>query len=421
MPNVYGNAIDLENARKILGNTPGVNFIDTSKGGTYTPGKSDYVVGGTGAVGGLANAGQATRLAGLDRDATTKAIQDAASGIMKSSYANEMTNYQNQLLEAQQAQKQAALRTAYENNSQSLNSQKGTVNNAYSSAINSINATKQAQLPEYQNQRNAASADASQMARKVRELMAATGRYNSGMNRSQQLAVELDRSNAIQGANQAENQFTTQIANQLSNAENQKATSISDIAQKLSLLKNQYNQGTLDLNNQIASEKAAAASKALLEAQNWADTQRQQGVDNSFRQDQQSFSEWLQRENLGLQNKQYDNGLALDIAQLTGMYNGSPTLSAQQMSADNAYRNSQGAQKSQSATQINNERQQLIGQVTSSIYNKVYGQNDSSESALNTLSKNKGAILSDLTSAGMSADEALKWYQSMYNDLIGKY
>lgn len=346
MPNVYGNAIDLENARKILGNTPGVNFIDTSKGGTYTPGKSDYVVGGTGAVGGLANAGQATRLAGLDTRATKEAIQDAASGIMKSSYANEMTNYQNQLLQSQQAQKQAALRTAYENNSQSLNSQKSSVNNSYNSAINSINATKQAQLPEYQNQRNAASADAAQMAHKVRELMAATGRYNSGMNRSQQLAVELDRSNAIQGANQSENQFTTQIANQLSNAENQKASSISDIAQKLSLLKNQYNQGTLDLENQIASEKAAAASKALLDAQNWADTQRQQGVDNSFRQDQQIFNEWLQRENLGLQNKQYDNGLALDIAQLTGMYNGSPTLSAQQMSADNAYRASGGSRGS---------------------------------------------------------------------------
>jgi hypothetical protein len=339
MANIYGNAIDLENARKILGNTPGLNFVDTSKGGTYTPTSSDYVVGGTGAVGGLADAGQAQRLAGLDSKGTYDAIQGAAGGIMRGSYANEMMNYQNQLLEAQQAQKQAALRTAMENNTQSLNSQKSTVNNAYSKAVNSINATKEAQLPQYQQQRNAASADAAQAARKVRELMAATGRYNSGTNRSQQMAVELNRQNAIQGLNQGENQFTTQIANQLSDVENQKASSISDIASKLALLQRQYNDGTLDLNNQMASEKAAAASKAMLDAQAWADATQQRGIDNSARQAQFDYQKQLDSWNQAFQQKQYDNGLNMDIAQLMGSYNGAPTLAAQQLalSAQKAY------------------------------------------------------------------------------------
>jgi hypothetical protein len=336
----YATQIDYDLARK---SNPNANVQ------LYTGqklGSGDYALGG--AAAGIADnaLNGATRLAGSDRYATNDIFKSQAYQDDKNAYAKQLTDYQNQLLAAKQQEKANALRSAYENNSQALNSQQNSVNNAYTSAINSINATKQAQLPQYQEQRNAASADAAQMAQKVRELMAATGRYNSGTNRSQQLAVALDRSNAIQGANSAENQFSTQIANQLSDAERNKASSLSDIADKLSLLSRQYNQGTLDLNNQIASEKAAAASKALLDAQSWSDAQRQQGIDNSFRNDQFDYQKWLQGQQLALQQKQADNGLALDVAQLMGTYNGSPTLAKQQMDADTAYKNAALARSS---------------------------------------------------------------------------
>lgn len=260
---------------------------------------------------------------------------NAAGYGAQADYQNNLINYQNNILAAQQAAKQAALRQAYENNTQSLNSQQGTVNNAYTSAVNAINATKQAQLPQYQQQRNAASADAAQAAQKVKELMAATGRYNSGMNRSQQLAVELAKQNAIAGANTAENQFNTEIGNKLSDAENQKATALADIASKLQLLQQQYNQGTLDLANQIASEKAAASSKAILDAQTWADQQRQQEIDNSFRQGQFDFNKWLQTQQFDFNKMNADRQYNFDVGQLLGNYNGSPTLAAQQLAQNN--------------------------------------------------------------------------------------
>ena len=83
----------------------------------------------------------------------------------------------------------------------------------------------------------------------------------------------------------------------------------------------------------------------------------------------------------------------------------------------NVKQGSSGSTKAPTAAEINAQRDGLIGQVTSSIYDKVYGQNSSNEAALNTLSSNKGAILSDLASAGMSAKDALDYYRSMYDDL----
>jgi len=75
--------------------------------------------------------------------------------------------------------------------------------------------------------------------------------------------------------------------------------------------------------------------------------------------------------------------------------------------------------KAPTTAEINAQRDGIISQVTSAIYNKVYTENNSTASALSTLSQNKGAILSDLTLAGMSAKEALEYYQQMYDDLSG--
>jgi hypothetical protein len=378
-------------------------------GMTRNPGESDasYVARGQANLDGI------VRDYGNGLSSGTTAYNPERSSQLVDNYATQLTNYQNQLLAAQQQQKQAALQTAYENNSQALNSQKSSVNNAYSSAINSINATKQAQLPQYQEQRNAASADAAQMAQKVRELMAATGRYNSGTNRSQQLAVALDRSRAIQGADAAQNQFSTQIANQLSDVENQKASSLSDVAEKLALLSRQYNQGTLDLNNQIASEKAAAASKAMIDAQTRADQMRQQGIDNSFRNDQFDYNKWLQGQQLDLQNKQYDNGLAIDIAQLMGEYGGSPTLAKQQMDADQAYKSAALAKSYSSGGSGSSSRS-----VTQSSSEGIQNQRDAEVEVQNQIMQgiSPGNIqmsiesqAAELKKAGINIDDLIKY------------
>ena len=153
----------------------------------------------------------------------------------QSSYQNSLTKYQNMLAEQAAKAKQDALRQAWESNSQALNSQKSTVSNNYNSATNKLNAVRNARLPEFQQQRNAASADAAQTSRGVKELMAATGRYNSGFNRSEQLGVDLNRSNAISGITGAQNQFEADVGNQLSDVDAQRVAALNDIAEKLQL------------------------------------------------------------------------------------------------------------------------------------------------------------------------------------------
>ena len=203
----------------------------------------------------------------------------------QSSYKNSLTKYQNMLAEQAAKAKQDALRQAWESNSQALNSQKSTVTNNYNSATNKLNAVRDARLPEFQQQRNAASADAAQTSRGVKELMAATGRYNSGFNRSEQLGVDLNRSNAISGITGAQNQFETDVGNQLSDVDAQRVAALNDIASKLQLGEKQYNDGTLSLTEQLESEKASGALKAFLDAQDRADLLAQQQFDNSYKTD----------------------------------------------------------------------------------------------------------------------------------------
>ena len=228
------------------------------------------------------------------------------SSSSKSSYQNSLTKYQNMIAEQAAKAKQDALRQAWESNSQALNSQKSTVTNNYNSATNKLNAVRDARLPEFQQQRNAASADAAQTSRGVKELMAATGRYNSGFNRSEQLGVDLNRSNAISGITGAQNQFETDVSNQSSDIDAQRVAALNDIAEKLQLGEKQYNDGTLSLTNQLESEKASGALKAFLDAQTRADTLSQQGIDNSFRQAQFDQNAELADLQQQWQQKQFD-------------------------------------------------------------------------------------------------------------------
>ncbi len=251
----------------------------------------------------------------------------------KSSYQNALTDYNDSVLDSAARAKQDALRQAWEGNEQALNSQKSTVANNYNSAANKLNAVRDARLPEFQQQRNMASADASQMALRNKELMAATGRSDSGYNRTSQTAIDLNRNNAISGYMKNENDFKTDVGNQLSDIDSQRVAALNDIAEKLSLGKKQYNDGTLSLTNQLESDKASGALKAFLEAQTRADTLSQQNYENSFRDKQFEQSASLAELQQQFQEKQFQ---AEQDAQLWEQQ-----FRQQGFSADESYRMSQ--------------------------------------------------------------------------------
>jgi len=77
---VYGNNVDLENAKKVLGYS-GYNYIQSDEPGFVMPASfnsNDIIIGGTGAAGGIGdvNINGATRLAGVDREDTARLIRN---------------------------------------------------------------------------------------------------------------------------------------------------------------------------------------------------------------------------------------------------------------------------------------------------------------------------------------------------------
>ncbi len=215
----------------------------------------------------------------------------------------QMQNYYNQLAEAEARAKRQALLGAYQTQRQALGSQRSDVETNYQSLLNRLNTTKENMLPQYQQQRNLASADAASQLKRTQVLNALTGKYHSGANRSQQLAVDLAKQGAIQGRNLAENQFAGDIANRLTEAESQRVAALNDIAEKLSLLDRQYSEGTLSLENQLASQKAAYASKAYIDAIDQVNRIEQQGVDLSLRERQLLIDEMVKKAEIDYRNR----------------------------------------------------------------------------------------------------------------------
>jgi hypothetical protein len=305
--------------------------------------------------GGGMNSGEGS----LWSNATGQKVSSGGSSLTKTqvqptaqdTYQKQLADYQAQIATQAAKAKQDALRQAWESNQQGLNSQKSTVGNNYQSAANKLNAVRDARLPEFQQQSNAASADATQTAMRLKEIMAATGRGDSGYSRSNQLNVDLNRSNALQGIASDKNAFTTDVGNQLSDVDAQRVAALNDIASKLQLGQRQYSDGTLSLTNALESEKASGALRAFLEATTRADQLSQQSLDNSYRQSQadqasklsQLQQEWQQKQFAADQEAQQFNQ-SLQQGQITGQYNGTSTLAAQAQAAEQAYKNAALAQ-----------------------------------------------------------------------------
>ena len=442
----YGLAADVaknKGAQLYIPGTTKLGSTDVFLGGTGT-GVTDAMLGGAQRVWG-ATAQDTANEYGKYQTQQAKTLATNQANTNQANYEQKLSDLAKQTAQAAADAKKFALKQAWEGNEQALNSQNATVTNNYTSAANKLSALQAARLPEYQVQRDATSAEAAAQLRRTEALNALSGKYFSGANRSQMLNVDLARQNALQDIQGSENAFKTDVGNQLSDVDAQRVAALNDIAGKISLGEQQYNEGTLSLTNQLESEKATGALKAFLDAQTWADTQKQLGIENTDRQAQLDLSKTIadntkayQDGMLSLQQLNDANARAIAISGVTGTYNGQPTYTVKQDEAKNKYnydvlnsnntnaaadraaalaRGSGGGTKAPTAAEITSQKEGLIGQVTSSIYDKVYGQNDSNEGALRTLTSNKGAILSDLASAGMSAKDALAYYQSMYDDL----
>lgn len=124
----------------------------------------------------------------------------------------------------------------------------------------------------------------------------------------------------------------------------------------------------------------------------------------------------LQNDYQTLVNAGYPAQQAAQLAQMAASTNATNSSAARSSSSGGGLSSTDlNAQKYQDQQNTQN----LINQVTSSIYDKIYGQN-STAGALNTLTQNKSGILHDLTAAGMNSKDALSYWQSMYQDLSGQ-
>lgn len=299
----------------------------------YTPGaqmgSGDYFLGGSAVLGDDALGG-ATRLGGANRNETNALFNQQVYKDQENDYFSKLNAITQKKLDAEAEARRNALTGAFQTNQQALGSQQSTVGNNYQSLVNQLNTTQANMLPQYQQQRNAASADAASQLKRTQALNALTGNYTSGSNRSQQLAVDLARGNAIQGITQGENQFTSDISNKLTDAEAQRVAALNDIAEKLRLNEQQYSSGTLSLEKQLASEMAASTLQDQLSAMKWAEDRAAQEAQAQYDQDlfeykkQQDAAEW------DYKNKALAQDRELTMAGLNAKSSGSSTPSVTQ-------------------------------------------------------------------------------------------
>ena len=293
--------------------------ISDSVWSVLTPEEKKSVSGGNQST--LSNMGTAYNPSGSSAGTSTGSSGNSA--LSQSGYADYLTESRNKIAEAAAEKERAALLSAYQGNKQALNSQKSTVANNYDSLVNQLTATRETQLPKYQTQRDQSSAEAAAQLKRTQALNALSGNYSSGSNRSQQLAIGLNRATALGNVNQSQNEFETGVTNQMSDADAQRVAALNDIADKLTLAKQQYNAGTLSTDTQLSSTEAANAAQALADAQQYYDTLAQQELTNAYNQGQLTFNEKqlaqekaLKEKQLAQEAEQYKTDLAYNYAAL---------------------------------------------------------------------------------------------------------
>ena len=358
--------------------------------------------------------GGSTIVNGYDTSAKSTAQQPDIAAQIKAALdaqtASQTTLY-NQQAEAQAAE----IRQAIERQAQQGEATKTDYTNQMNTAIGTLN-TERAKIPgQVTNLNNQASSSGMVNADHIRSALAQMGLLQSGESASQQLLNNTTVQNNINANNLQGQELDASYGNQIASAQTDLAAKVKQINDAIALAQAQGDESSLlvlqDAQAKIANAGAANAASYL----DWAYKANQDATTNRMTQQQidaktvQDAIDNVYRQNQAdLAARQWDQTFGLQKDELT---------------ANTAYRNASlargrsSAPKAPTSAEINNRRDQLIGQVTSSIYDKVYGQNSSDAAAFNTLTSNKGAILSDLTAAGMSAKDALDYYKSMYDDL----
>jgi len=219
--------------------------------------------------------------------------QPTTQSMTQSSYEQKLADLATRTATAAADAKKFALKQAWEGNSQALNAQNATVDNNFNSAKNNLTALQTTRAGEYQGQKDATSQEAAAQLRRTQALNALTGKFNSGYNRSQMSDVGLARQGSLDSITNNQNTFNSGVANQISAADASRVAALNDIAGKLSLGQQQFNDGTLNISNQLTSDIAIGSLKSSLDAQAWSDQQRQLGITNGLNQSQLDLSKTI--------------------------------------------------------------------------------------------------------------------------------
>jgi len=251
--------------------------------------------------------------------------QPTTQSMSQSTYEQKLADLARQTATAAADAKKFALKQAWEGNSQALNAQNEVVGNNFNSAKNNLTALQATRAGEYQGQKDSTSQEAAAQMRRTQALNALTGNYNSGYNRSQMSDVGLARQASLDAIQGSQNAFNTGVGNQISAADATRVAALNDIAGKLQLGQKQLNDGTLNLDTQLASDVAIGSLNASLKAQEWSDTQRQLGAENSSRDAQLALSTRIadatqayQQGQLTLEQKNSEVANAIAASGITG-------------------------------------------------------------------------------------------------------
>jgi hypothetical protein len=435
MPKFYGNSIDA---------TPEMIKNLTSLGYTYTNNPSevssgDLVLGGAGATGGVADnkLNGATRLYGNDRAGTAAAIQ----GFIQSKQTPSSNVDIASMIQQQAAQATAAKLAA--------------IQKAKEQAINGYNEQIASTPAQYQPLRNQAAVNKETSLLANKEQMASTGRFFSGDNLTEQGKINNQFAGDVNSANMQQQAFIDKLKNAIAqvneNSAYDSAQAVADSeASKLSALINQansdreygLNKRQVDWNEDTVNNPTLAGEviKNKYLPSQYESSIAGQNLNNEGQKIQNEINnltlkyqpqilkgqideQTLKNNYQQLVNAGYNKSLAADLAYKaaeTAAVNRSYSSSGG--SGGGYSRRSSGGSSSgkQSSAEINAARNDNINAATSYVTKMVYTNNSSSAGALKTLSKNKGTILEGLQNAGMSAKDALAYWQSMYKDLSGK-
>ena len=253
--------------------------------------------------------------------------QAAQAKIDTGKYITDQTNALNTLTEAQKASRQTALKDAYDKSQTGLNNQEGTINTNYKTGISTLRQRLNELVPQFQDNRNMASAQSAQQTQALAERLAANGNYFGGDSVRGNVGIQTALSNNLNAQNIAETNLKADYANQENTLTQEQINALNAIANNRQQLTQSYGS---DLEKALAEIEASKTSELM----NLNDRGMGYNIQNNqinSANNQQNFANMLaaiaakgQVDTTNLNNE-------LNRAQTTGYYNpnanaGTPTI-----------------------------------------------------------------------------------------------